>query len=572
MVIPQPLRVNTPEKDGGKPFRISDRTSIVLNSSRRGKDERNVMRCVRTLVNYVKKLTKGSVNLQMKSISEIENFEGHIFLEFQRSSSTSRATTAADAECKTSSRTHVSPPTSRGGIDQDVPFPANESYALEVSLEKIVISAQDPRGVFNGIQTLRQLFEIDDTQPNRPRISVKPVEIEDEPRFPWRGIMLDVSRHFFDKDEVKKIIETMAIFKLNRFHWHLVDDQGWRLEINSYPKLTEVGGRRTGTPKPGSNNGPQEFVPYFGHYTQAEIREVVEFAEDLFITVMPEIEIPGHSQEVVAAYEEIGNTDIPGWSQPEPLTSWGVSKFTMSPKPETFKFIENVLQETVDLFPSADFVHIGGDEAPTDQWALSPLAQQFMRDHGFTNPRQIQGYFTQLSGAFLEGRNKRLIGWNEILEGEGLPESAAVMVWNNINAVGDAVRQGHEVVNAIVGNTYFDYSQSNDPTKEPESFNGVVTLSTVHSFDPVPNDQGLTEEQKKLILGTQGQLWTEYIPQHYNLEYMIFPRALALAEVAWSTNKPPFEDFLERLPSAFEILRARGVNYRPLENDNKLSK
>uniref|UniRef100_A0A6A7G8F4 Beta-hexosaminidase n=1 Tax=Hirondellea gigas TaxID=1518452 RepID=A0A6A7G8F4_9CRUS len=525
MVVPKPQK--TAKRNGS--FVISANTEIVLNSNAREDD--GIMNCVHALQTTFQRLSSNEITLQISDSSKVL---GSIFLEISD-------------DLKNESPTK------------------NESYILDVSTDRISICAPKSAGLFYGIQTLRQLVNVDRTRRKSHRLTVNCTQIQDEPRFEWRGLMLDVSRHFFSVNEVKKFLDTMSLFKLNRFHWHLVDDQGWRIEILRYPELTSIGAYRRGSPKPGHRTETQ-LVPYFGYYTQADIREVVAYAEERFITVVPEIELPGHCQEVVAAYVDLGNTDIPDFEIPEVRMQYGISPYTLNPSTQSLDFLRNVFVEVLDLFPNSPFIHIGGDEAPTTQWAQSPFAQSEMIRLGFQTARELQGYFTSTIGEFLGDNGRTLIGWNEILEGRGLPDSAAVMVWNNAQAAIEAVEAGHRVVMAPTTHTYFDYPQSLLPT-EPETIAGrLLELETVYSFDPVP--PGLSEEEEKLIIGTQGQLWSEYFWESYQMEYNAFPRAIALAEVAWTTDKPSYDDFLARLEPELETLKSLNVNFRPLSNDN----
>lgn len=446
-----------------------------------------------------------------------------------------------------------------------------EGYRLEVSPPRILVRAPRPAGVFYALQTLRQLLPqaIFSFSP-QPGVSwtIPAVEIEDWPRFPWRGAMLDVSRHFMPKWFVLKFIDLLALHKLNVFHWHLTDDQGWRIEIRRYPRLTAVGSVRRQT-RLGHERDPRGFdhLPHGGFYTQDDIREVVEYARRRFVTVVPEIEMPGHAQAAIAAYPELGNTGQPL----EVWTQWGVNRNILNPSEDTIRFFQNVLEEVLTLFPGR-FIHVGGDEAVKDQWKESPLAQARIRELGLANEEELQSYFIRRMDTFLTERGRRLVGWDEILEG-GLAPGATVMSWRGTRGGIAAARAGHDVIMAPTSHTYFDYYQSRD-AGEPLAIGGFTPLEKVYEFEPVPAE--LSPEEARHILGAQCQLWTEYILSPGHVEYMAFPRLLALAEVVWSPapgragsagdsaasrNLP---DFLRRVAAHQPRLAALDVNFRPL--------
>ncbi len=444
---------------------------------------------------------------------------------------------------------------------EEAPDLAEEEYTLRVSSEGVTIAASDSAGVFYAFQTLRQLLpaEIESSTAVTGGDWVMPaVAIADAPRFPYRGMHLDVARHFFDIDFVKKYIDTMARFKLNRFHWHLTEDQGWRIEIDAYPKLTEVGAWRDESPLE-DNLDPYvgDGVPHGGFYTKDQIREVVAYAAERFITVIPEIEMPGHATAALAAYPELGCTD----EQLRVSTTWAVHETIYCPQEATFEFIETVLAEVVELFPS-EYIHIGADEVPKRQWRASPVAQEVMRREGLANEEELQSWFIRRVEGQLRSHGRRLVGWDEILEG-GLAPGATVMSWRGIDGGVEAARQGHDVVMSPVEHAYFDFYQG-DPESEPLAMNWAgfgISLETAYSFEPVPDV--LTDEEARHILGPQGNLWTEYIATPEHAEYMAYPRALALAEVGWSPRETrDWPDFVFRLGEVLPHLDALNVNYR----------
>jgi hexosaminidase len=441
----------------------------------------------------------------------------------------------------------------------------DEGYRLTVTRSRISIRAYRPAGAFYAVQTLRQLLPPQIFRAARVDSvtwSVPGVEIEDMPRFQWRGAHLDVSRSFMPKEFVKKYIDLLALHKLNRFHWHLTDDQGWRIEIKKYPRLTSIGAwrRQTLVGIQRSYADTTQWVfdgrPHGGFYTQDDIREVVAYAKARFITVVPEIEMPGHAQAAIAAYPELGNTG----QQLEVLTRFGVNPNIFNAEDATIRFLQDVLTEVIALFPGK-YIHIGGDEAIKDQWQASPRIQARIRELGVKDEHELQSWFIHQMDTFLTARGRSLIGWDEILEG-GLAPNATVMSWRGMEGGIAAALAGHDVVMTPTSNTYFDYYQSRDTT-EPPAIGGFLPLDTVYAFEPVP--AALTPEQAAHILGTQGQIWTEYQRNPKNVEYMVFPRLLALAEVAWTPRDlKNFADFKARLAKHAARLDVLDVNYRPL--------
>jgi hexosaminidase len=451
-------------------------------------------------------------------------------------------------------------------IDPSVTRLGPEGYRLLVEPERIVITAPEAAGLFYGIQTLRQLFPpaiFRDAVVGTPRWSVPAVTIEDYPRFSWRGAHLDVGRHFMSKEFVKKYIDLLALHKMNRFHWHLTEDQGWRIEIKRYPRLTEIGAwrRQSMIGRFSSDPDRQTFdgARHGGFYTQDDIREIVAYAQDRFVTIIPEIEMPGHAQAAIAAYPWLGVTG----DSVDVLTAWGVSPYILNPSDSVVTFMQDVLTEVMGLFPGA-FIHIGGDEAIKDQWKASPRVQARIRRLHLQNEEEMQSWFIRQMDRFLSQRGRRLIGWDEILEG-GLAENAAVMSWRGISGGIAAARAGHDVVMAPTSNTYFDYYQSRDLLNEPLAIGGFLPLDSVYAYDPMPPD--LEPQYRKHILGAQGQLWTEYMVTPKQVEYMAYPRTSALAEAVWTPpERKNYQDFLARLGPHLERLQILDVNFRPLQS------
>ncbi|MGI9174320.1 MAG: beta-N-acetylhexosaminidase [Rhodothermales bacterium] len=442
-----------------------------------------------------------------------------------------------------------------------------EGYRLEVTPTGATLTAAAPAGLFYGVQTLRQLMPVAVERGGVVRgddatvWAIPAVLVEDAPRFGYRGLPLDVGRHFFPVSFVKKYLDLMAFYKLNRFHWHLTEDQGWRIEIKQYPKLTEVGAYRGETLVGHYDNQPQTFdsTRYGGFYTQEEIREVVAYAAARHITVIPEIELPGHSLAALSAYPELGCTPGPF----EAATTWGVFEDIYCPKEETFQFLENVLTEVMDLFPS-EYIHIGGDEAPKTRWEESELAQEVIRREGLEDEHGLQSYFIQRIERFLNEHGRRLIGWDEIVEG-GLSPTATLMFWRNWNeeALQQAAEQGNDLIMTPNQTLYFDHYQA-DPAGEPLAIGGLTTLADVYAYEPVPSSY--SGEEAEHVLGAQANVWTEYLKTPQKVEYMVFPRLLALSEVVWSGKEARnWFSFKGRLPSHLDRLNVMTVNYRPLD-------
>jgi hexosaminidase len=430
----------------------------------------------------------------------------------------------------------------------------DQGYRLTITPQQIIVAGKGA-GLFYGIQTLLQLIPADKTA----SIKLPCTQIEDYPRFGYRGMMLDVCRHFFSVEFVKKTIDLMAYYKLNNFHWHLTDDQGWRIEIKKYPRLTEIGSQRAQTVIGNYHDRtPQQFdnTPYGGFYTQDQIREVVKYAADRYITVVPEIEMPGHSMAALAAYPELSCDPEKTYKVYE---TWGVVKDVYCPSDKTFNFIEDVLTEVIDLFPSK-YIHIGGDEVPKEAWKKSAFCQKLIKKLKLKNEEELQSYFIQRVEKFVNSKGRSIIGWDEILEG-GLSPNATVMSWRGEQGGIAAARQSHNVImTPSSGGMYIDHAQSR--IGEPLSIGGYTPLSATYSYNPTPN--ALTAEQQKFILGVQANLWTEYIATDAKAEYMLYPRLLALSEIAWTplANKN-FKDFSEtRLPGQLAYLDRNNYDYR----------
>jgi hexosaminidase len=429
----------------------------------------------------------------------------------------------------------------------------DEGYLLEVSTTGALIRARSAAGAFYGVQTLRQILY--DAGGGKELLRIPVVAIEDKPRFAWRGLHLDVGRHVFPVAFIKRYLDLMALHKLNHFHWHLTEDQGWRLEIKKYPLLAEISAWRSSSPIP-ANRRQSDGRPYGGFYTQDEVREIVAYAAERHITVVPEIEMPGHTEAVLAAYPELGCTGGPY----EVATTWGIKKEVFcAGNDAVFTFLENVLLEVMELFPSK-MIHIGGDECLKDRWKECPKCQARIKAEGLKDEHELQSYFIHRMEAFLNKHGRMIIGWDEILEG-GLAPNATVMSWRGVQGGIEAARLGHNVIMTPNTALYFDYYQSRDRDNEPPAIGGYLPLETVYGYDPVPED--FTAEQAAYILGAQGNVWTEYINSTKGVEYMAFPRATALAEVVWS---PPvardYTHFMARLRSFTRILDAMQVNYR----------
>ncbi len=435
---------------------------------------------------------------------------------------------------------------------------ATEGYILEITPENIIIQAKSTAGAFYALQTLKQIVPIQayETPLDLETVKLPTMKVEDAPHFAYRGFMLDCSRHFWDVETVKEVIDIMALHKMNRFHWHLTEDQGWRIEIKKYPLLTEKGSLRDQTTT-GHNEG-FDGIPYGGYYTQKDIKEIVKYAEERFITIIPEIEIPGHSLGALCAYPWLGCRGEEGnyktWSL------WGVSpQIVCAGKESSFKFWEDVLGEVIKLFPG-EYIHIGGDEAPRDEWKVCPLCQKRIQENGLKNEAELQSYVTHRIEEYLNKHGRKLIGWDEILEG-GVSQSATIMSWRGASGGIKAAQKGNYAIMTPNDFCYLDYFQTKDRKDEPDAIGGYVPLSKTYSLNPYDK---LTAEQQKYIMGVQGNLWCEYIPTPMQLQYMALPRLGAIAEVGWSNPAPESKDvnkFIERAKHLSRYYAVFGWNF-----------
>jgi hexosaminidase len=425
-------------------------------------------------------------------------------------------------------------------------------YSLFVTPESIDIRGSD-RGHFYGLQTLIQLLP--DTQTTQ--VLIPAVSVQDGSRFRYRGMHLDVARHFQPIEFVKKFIDQMARYKFNHFHWHLTDDQGWRIEIKKYTKLTEIGSKRPETVKE-RNIQPYigDGIPHGGFYTQEQIKDVVAYAKARYITVVPEIELPGHASAALAAYPQLGcKADY----QYKVQTSWGIFKEVFCPTDETFKFLEDVLDETMQLFPDSPYIHIGGDEVLKDHWKESAFVQELKKKENLKDEHEVQSYFVQRMERHVNSKGKKIIGWDEILEG-GIAPNATIMSWRGEKGGIEAAKAKHDVIMTPNTYVYFDYGQG-DPAYEPLNIGSYVPLEKVYSWNPVPKE--LSPNEAKYILGGQANIWSEYLKTPECVEYMAFPRMLALSEVLWSRQEDRnFQDFQGRLVGHLPRLEKAGINYR----------
>lgn len=442
-----------------------------------------------------------------------------------------------------------------------------EEYRIETTDKAVKVSASDYNGILYAIETLKQMLPVavystrtdSDADWHLPCCVIK-----DKPRFGYRGMHLDCSRHFFSIDEVKKYLDIMAVYKLNRFHWHLSDDQGWRVEIKKYPELTLVGGYRGGT-MIGRDFSSDDGIRYGGYYTQDQIKDVIDYAANLGITIIPEIDLPGHMLAALSAYPELGCSGGPY----EAWHKWGVAEQVLCVgKESTFTFLEGVLGEIAELFPS-EYIHIGGDECPKTEWENCPDCQAKIAELGlkddekFTAEQYLQCYVTSRIQDFLASKGKKIIGWDEILEGK-LAEGATVMSWRGVNGGIQAANMGFDAIMTPTTYCYFDYCQSQNPDNEPVGIGGFVSLEKIYNYEPM---EGMPAGAEKHILGVQANLWTEYIQTNEHLEYMLLPRLLALSEVQWCTpdNKDEAAFKTKVAEHELKILDLLGYNYRKLD-------
>lgn len=433
----------------------------------------------------------------------------------------------------------------------------DEGYTIEILQYQIKIKAKTDKGAFYAVQTLRQLLPegFENHTLLKEKISIPCMTITDAPQFKYRGMHLDVSRHLFSVDFIKQYIDAIAMLKMNTFHWHLTDDQGWRIEIKKYPKLQEVAAYRDQTLIGHYSNQPQQFdgKRYGGFYTQDQIKDIVAYANSRHVTVIPEIEMPGHAQAAISAYPYLGCTG----EDVKVAEKWGVFENIYCTKEETFDFLEDVLDEVVELFPSK-YIHIGGDEAPKKQWKTCEECQKRIKTEGLKDEHELQNYFITRIEKYLNSKGKQIIGWDEILEG-GLAPNATVMSWRGTEGAIEAAKQKHNVIMTPTSHCYFDYYQSTNED-EPLAIGGFLPLEKVYSFNPIPSE--LSDEESKYVLGAQGNIWTEYITSEDQLEYMMFPRMLAMSEVVWSKpENKNYINFVKRVEHFNKRLNALNINY-----------
>lgn len=442
-------------------------------------------------------------------------------------------------------------------LQADLSRSNKDAYSLNVTTDKITINGASPAAVFYGVQTLRKSIHADSDGKD---VEFPTVNIEDYPRFGYRGMHLDVGRHMFPVEFIKEYIDILALHNMNKFHWHLTDDQGWRIEIKKYPELIEKGSMRKHTVI-GRNSGEYDGKPYGGHYTQEEAKEIVTYAKDRFITIIPEIDLPGHMVAALTAFPDLGCTGGPY----EVLGEWGVFEDVLcAGNDDVYTFLENVLSEIIEIFPS-EYIHIGGDECPKVRWKECPKCQAKIKELGLKADKnhsaedRLQSYVISYAEKFLNGKGRKIIGWDEILEG-GLAPNATVMSWRSVEGAVAAAKQGNDAILTPTSHFYFDYYQTTDVENVPFSIGGYIPLDKVYSFNPIP--AGLNEEEAKHIIGVQANLWTEYIPDSKQVEYMIMPRIDALSEVQWSlTEQKDYDSFLQRLFNMMKLYNKKGYNY-----------
>ena len=438
------------------------------------------------------------------------------------------------------------------GLSEDLP---RTEYTLAISPQGAALTAGSEAALADGRNTFAQIVAGSDGP-------IPCVSIHDFPRHAWRGLHLDVARHFFEIPQLEKMIDALALHRLNVLHLHLTDDQGWRIEIKGYPRLTEVGSRRERTLQGHMSGDPEQFAfdetPHEGFYTQDELRELVAYARRRGVMIVPEIDLPGHMQAAIAAYPELGNTPS---VQVGVREVWGISDHVLGVSDEVFAFVRDVLVQVAEIFP-APYVHIGGDECPRTEWERSTAARTRMTEWGLTRVSEIQGRFTRFAADVLAERGKRIIGWDEVLESH-LPDDTVIMNWRRPRGVVESVGRGFQTIVATSDVLYFDHYQD-DPELEPLAIGGRTTVEDVYEAELVPA-KAAEGAGAPLVLGIQGQLWTEYISTPEHLEYMAFPRVCALAERAWGSPRQSYEEFEERLRAHLPRLDAFGIAYRPLD-------
>jgi len=436
---------------------------------------------------------------------------------------------------------------------------ASEGYTLKVRKGGVTVEASEPAGLFYALQTVRQLLPVD-IESQVPvqglALTVPCITVEDAPRFAYRGMHLDVCRHFFDVNFVKRYVDELAYHKLNTFHWHLTEDQGWRIEIKKYPKLTSIGAWRSGTITGRGSVKPYRYdtVRHGGFYTQDQIREVVAYASTRFVTVIPEIEMPGHALAALAAYPELSCSGGPF----DVSNKWGIFRDVYCSREETFTFLEDVLTEVMDLFPSK-LIHIGGDECPKVRWSRCEACQKRMDDNGLKTEAQLQSYFITRIEKFINSKGRNIIGWDEILEG-GLAPNATVMSWRGVKGEIEAIKQHHNVVMTPGKPLYLDHYQSKPESNEPLAIGGYNPIDSVYAYEPIPAE--ISSDQAKYVIGAQANVWTEFMPDEKQVEYMVYPRICALAEVVWSpVAQRNFTNFSKRLEKHKARFDRQGIRY-----------
>ncbi len=428
----------------------------------------------------------------------------------------------------------------------------DEEYFLRINSNEIAIESSTETGAIYGFQSLNQLMSLN---LSNGVIKLQNQVIKDSPRFKYRGMHLDVGRHMYPVDFIKKYIDGLAMLKFNNFHWHLTEDQGWRIEIEKYPELNNIGSYRDSTLIGHYTNKPWQFdkTRYGGYYTKKEIKEVVRYAEGRGINVIPEIEMPGHSQAAVSSYPEFGCTG----KQVGVAPLWGVFKEIYCSKNETFDFLEEIIDEVVELFPGK-YIHIGGDEAPKTNWKACGNCQNVINREKLKDEHELQSYFITRMEKYINSKGKQIIGWDEILEG-GLAPNATVMSWRGISGGIEAAKMNHEVIMTPNATCYLDHYQAKDTTNEPLAIGGYTPIEEIYNYEPIPDE--LDESLHKYIIGAQGNVWTEYMKTSDHVEYMVFPRIFALSEVVWAENRPSFDDFKSKVIGMYPVLDKMDINY-----------
>ena len=428
----------------------------------------------------------------------------------------------------------------------------DEEYFLRINSNEIAIESSTETGAIYGFQSLNQLMSLN---LSNGVIKLQNQVIKDSPRFKYRGMHLDVGRHMYPVDFIKKYIDGLAMLKFNNFHWHLTEDQGWRIEIEKYPELNNIGSFRDSTLIGHYTDKPWKFdkTRYGGYYTKKEIKEVVRYAEGRGINVIPEIEMPGHSQAAVSSYPEFGCTG----EQVGVAPLWGVFKEIYCSKNETFDFLEEIIDEVVELFPGK-YIHIGGDEAPKTNWKACGNCQNVINREKLKDEHELQSYFITRMEKYINSKGKQIIGWDEILEG-GLAPNATVMSWRGISGGIEAAKMNHEVIMTPNATCYLDHYQAKDTTNEPLAIGGYTPIEEIYNYEPIPDE--LDESLHKYIIGAQGNVWTEYMKTSDHVEYMVFPRIFALSEVVWAENRPSFDDFKSKVIGMYPVLDKMDINY-----------